>query len=34
MALKSAKAVKALICGVDMVIDNIEEEAKEKKIMA
>ncbi|EIF6167077.1 bifunctional glutamate--cysteine ligase GshA/glutathione synthetase GshB [Clostridium perfringens] len=30
VALKSAKAVKALICGVDMVIDNIEEEAKEK----
>ncbi|HAT4141561.1 TPA: bifunctional glutamate--cysteine ligase GshA/glutathione synthetase GshB [Clostridium perfringens] len=30
VALKSAKAVKALICGVDMVIDDIEEEAKEK----
>ncbi|EOU1805856.1 bifunctional glutamate--cysteine ligase GshA/glutathione synthetase GshB [Clostridium perfringens] len=30
VALKSAKAVKAIICGVDMVIDNIEEEAKEK----
>ncbi|HAT4181976.1 bifunctional glutamate--cysteine ligase GshA/glutathione synthetase GshB [Clostridium perfringens] len=30
VALKSAKAVKALICGVDMVIDHIEEEAKEK----
>ncbi|MFR1317177.1 MAG: bifunctional glutamate--cysteine ligase GshA/glutathione synthetase GshB [Clostridium perfringens] len=30
VALKSAKVVKALICGVDMVIDNIEEEAKEK----
>lgn len=30
VALKSAKAVKALICGVDMVIDNIEEEAQEK----
>lgn len=30
VALKAAKAVKALICGVDMVIDNIEEEAKEK----
>lgn len=30
VSLKSAKAVKALICGVDMVIDNIEEEAKEK----
>ncbi|TBX11029.1 bifunctional glutamate--cysteine ligase GshA/glutathione synthetase GshB [Clostridium perfringens] len=30
VALKSAKAVKALICGVDMVIDNMEEEAKEK----
>lgn len=30
VALKSAKAVKALICGVDMVIDNIDEEAKEK----
>ncbi|MDK0758875.1 bifunctional glutamate--cysteine ligase GshA/glutathione synthetase GshB [Clostridium perfringens] len=30
VVLKSAKAVKALICGVDMVIDNIEEEAKEK----
>ena len=30
VALKSAKAVKARICGVDMVIDNIEEEAKEK----
>ncbi len=31
VALKAAKAVKALICGVDMVIDNIEEEAKKKK---